>query len=170
MPIFSRFSCLSLIISPALVKSSPTVLTSAGAPDGKKYDVLKQKDQQMKQIHTFSIISGALVVSAALITGLAGADMTADRKHKSMMHAQKLDTNDDGAISLDELTTRQDRRFTKLDHDDNGMIEKREFNARLIAMFQRMDRDGDGVLRGDELPGHRYGGKTHLHGDKASDQ
>ena len=123
----------------------------------------------MKQIHIFSIISGALVISAALITGLASADMTTDRKHKSMMHAQKLDTNNDGAISLDELTTRQDRRFAKLDHDDNGMIEKHEFNARLIAMFQRMDRDGDGVLRGDELPGHRYGGKTHHHGDRAAD-
>ena len=123
----------------------------------------------MKQIHTFSIISGALVISAALITGLASADMTTDRKHKSMMHAQKLDTNDDGAISLDELTARQDRRFAKLDHDDNGMIEKHEFNARLIAMFQRMDRDGDGVLRGNELPGHPYGGKTHQQSDKATD-
>ena len=119
----------------------------------------------MKPIHTYSIISGALVVSAALITGLASADMTTDRIHKSMMHAQKLDTNDDGAISLDELTARQDGRFAKLDHDDNGMIEKHEFNARLIAMFQRMDRDGNGVLRGDELPGHRYGSKTHQHGD-----
>ena len=123
----------------------------------------------MRQIHTFSVISGALVVSAALITGLASADMTNDRKHKLMMHAQKLDTNEDGAISLDELTAHQDRRFTKLDHDDNGMIEKHEFNARLIAMFQRMDRDGDGVLRGDELPGHRYGGKTHQQGDKETD-
>ena len=123
----------------------------------------------MKQIHTFSIISGALVISAALITGLASTDMTTDRKHKSMMHAQKLDTNDDGAISLDELTARQDRRFAKLDHDDNGMIEKHEFNARLIAMFQRMDRDGDGFLRGDELPGHAYGRKTHQKSDKATD-
>ena len=115
----------------------------------------------MKQIHTFSVISGALVVSAALITGLTSADMTTNRKHKLRIHAQKLDTNDDGAISLYELTARHDRRFTKLDHDDNGMIEKHEFNARLIAMFQRMDRDGDGFLRGDELPSHRYGGKIH---------
>ena len=62
-----------------------------------------QKDQQMKQTHSFFIISGALIVSAALITGLASVDMTTDRKHKLMMHAQKLDTNDDGAINLDEL-------------------------------------------------------------------
>ena len=86
-----------------------------------------------------------------------------------MIHAQKLDTNGDGAISLDELTARQDRRFAKLDRDGNGMIEKHEFNARLIAMFQRMDRDGDGILWGDELPGHRYGGKTHQQGDEATD-
>ena len=86
-----------------------------------------------------------------------------------MMNAQKIDTNDDGAISLNELTARQDHRFAKLDRDENGTIEKHEFNARLITMFHRMDRDGDGVLQGDELPGHRYGRIQHQHGDKASD-
>jgi len=129
----------------------------------------KTERYQMKQKHTLSIMTGFLVVSALLITGLASADMTTDRKNKSMMHAQKLDTNDDGAISLDELTARQDRRFAKLDRDENGMIEKHEFNARLITMFHRMDRNGDGVLQGDELPGHRYGGRQHQHGDKPSD-
>ena len=89
----------------------------------------------MKQKHTLSIMTGFLVASAALITGLASADLTADRKKKSLMHAQKLDTNEDGAISLDELTARQNRRFAKLDHDKNGMIEKHEFNDRLIIMF-----------------------------------
>ena len=123
----------------------------------------------MKQKHTLSVMTGFLVVSAALITGLASADMTTDRKNKSMMHAQKLDTNDDGSISLDELTARQDRRFAKLDRDENGIIEKHEFNARLITMFHRMDRDGDGVLQGDELPGHRYGGNKLHPGDKPSD-
>ena len=115
----------------------------------------------MKQKHTLSIMTGFLVVSAALITGLASADMTADSKNKSMMHAQKLDTNDDGAISLNKLTTRQERHFAKLDREENGMIEKHEFNARLMTLFHRMDRNGDGVLRGDELPGHRSGGKKH---------
>ena len=114
-------------------------------------------------------MTGILVISAALITGLASADMTTDRKNKSTMQAQKLDTNEDGAISLDELTARQDRRFAKLDRDENGMIEKHEFNARLITMFHRMDRDGNGVLRGDELPSHRYGGKKHQHGNKSLD-
>ena len=120
----------------------------------------------MKQKHTQSIVTGFLVVSTAMITGLASANITTSHKSKSMMHAQKLDTNDDGAINLDELTARQDRRFAELDRDENGMIEKHEFNARLITMFHRMDRDGDGVLQGDELPGYRYGGNQHQRGDK----
>ena len=123
----------------------------------------------MKQKHTLSIMSGFLIVSAALITGLASANITTDSKNKAIMFAQKLDTNDDGAISLDELTTRQDHHFAKLDRDENGMIEKYEFNARLITMFHRMDRDGDGFLRGDELPGHSHDDEKHQRGNKASD-
>ena len=95
----------------------------------------------MKQKHTLTIMSGFLLVSAALIAGLASANIMTDRKDKSMMHAQKLDTNDDGAISLNKLTTRQDRHFAKLDREENGMIEKHEFNARLITMYRRMDRN-----------------------------
>ena len=122
----------------------------------------------MKQKNTLSIMTGFLLVAAALITGLASADIGVDRKNKSMMRAQKLDINEDGAISLNELTVRQDRRFAQLDCDENGVIEKHEFNARLITMFHRMDRDGDGMLRGNELPGHRYGDKKHQRGEKAS--
>ena len=123
----------------------------------------------MKQKHTLTIMTGFLLLSAALIAGLASANITTDRKDKSMVHAQKLDTNDDGTIRLDELTTRQNRYFAKLDRDENGMIEKHESNARLITMFHRMDRDGDGLLRGDELPGHSFGDKKHQHGNETTD-
>ena len=58
----------------------------------------------MRQKHTLSIMTGFLAVSATLITSLASAHMTPDGKNKSMMHTQKLDTNDDGTNSLDELT------------------------------------------------------------------
>jgi len=115
----------------------------------------------MKQKHALPVIAGLLVVSGTLIAGLASADMDDSHKSKSMMHAQKLDTNDDGAISLDELTARQDRRFAKLDRNGNGIIDKDEFNARLIAMFNRMDQDGDGLLRADELPGKQHGKKRY---------
>jgi uncharacterized lipoprotein YajG len=123
----------------------------------------------MRQEQTLTIMSGFLLVSAALIAGLASASITTGLKNKSIMHAQKLDTNDDGAISIDELTTRQDRQFAELDRDENGVIAKHEFNARLITMFHQMDQNGDGVLRGNELPGHSRSVKKHQHGNKASD-
>ena len=115
----------------------------------------------MKKKHTLPVIAGLLTVSAALIAGLASADMKFDHAKKSMMYAKKLDTNADGAISLDELTARQSRRFAKIDLNNNGLIDKGEFNAPLFAMFTRMDRNSDGFLRDDELPGHRDIRKNH---------
>ena len=123
----------------------------------------------MKKKHTLPVIAGMLTVSAALIAGLASAEIKPDRTKKSMMYAKKLDTNADGAISLDELTNRQDKRFAKIDQNSNGLIDKAEFNARLVAMFTRMDRNGDGLLRDDELPRQGYGKKhqhQHDHHDK----
>ena len=123
----------------------------------------------MKQERTLCIMTALLSASAALITGLASAEMSTKRKNNLTVQAQKLDTNDDGAISLDELTARQNRRFDRLDCDKDGMIEKREYSARMIAMFHRMDRNGDGMLRGDELPGQRFGGKKNQHGGISRD-
>ena len=122
----------------------------------------------MKQKQTLTIMSGFWLVSAALIAGLASANRTTDRKDKSVMNAQKLDTNDDGAISLDELTRRRDRQLAKLDRDENGMIAKHECNAWLITSFHRMDRNVDGVLRDNELPGPSRSGTKHQHGNNAS--
>ena len=101
----------------------------------------------MKQKLTIYIMTGFLAVSAALITGLAKANKTTDRMKTSMMHAQKHDTNDDGATRFDELTTCQNRHFAKLDRDENGIIENHEFNSLQITMFYLIDRDGDSVLR-----------------------
>jgi hypothetical protein len=111
----------------------------------------------MREKHTLPVIAGLLTVSAALIAGLASADMKSDRTKKSMMYAKKLDTNADGAISLDELTARQDRRFAKIDQNNNGLIDKDGFKARLVGMFTRMDQNGENMLRDDELPRQGYG-------------
>ena len=115
----------------------------------------------MRKEHTLPVIAGLLTVSAALIARLARANMKSDHTRKTTMYAKKLDTNADGAISLDELTARQDRRFAKIDQNNNGLIDKVEFNARLVTMFTRMDQNGDGLLRDDELPRQGYGKKHH---------
>ena len=130
---------------------------------------MKQKDYHMKQKHIMFIMTGFLVVSAALITGLANATIITEQKNKSLVQAQKLDTNDDGAISFDNPTARHDGRFADLDRDENRITEKHEFNPHLVNVFHRMDRNGNGILQDDELPGHRFGNKKHQCSDTASD-
>ena len=97
------------------------------------------------------LIGAGLLVSGGLIAGLANADMYPKTQKRAVIKAKKLDVNNDGLISLDELTNRQNRRFQKLDHNDDGQIDEAEFNARLVAMFNRMDSNSDGMLDDVEI-------------------
>ena len=111
--------------------------------------------------HYFPVLIGAgLLVSGSIITGLANAGMS-DASHKrDKFMAKKLDTNNDGMISLGELTSRQDKRFQMLDLNADGMIDKTEFNGRIVAMFEKMDHNGDGSLDDKEIrkmKRHNYG-------------
>jgi Ca2+-binding EF-hand superfamily protein len=63
-------------------------------------------------------------------------------------------------ISLEELTSRQDKRLQMLDLNADGMIDKTEFNGRIVAMFEKMDSNGDGSLDDKEIrkmKRHSYG-------------
>ena len=106
----------------------------------------------MKQKHTPTSLAVFLVVSTALVTGLTKADLTTDRKNKLVMHAQKLDANDDGAISFYKLTESQDRRFAELDRKENRIIEEHDFNARLITKFHWMNLNRVFVATSSHLP------------------
>ena len=105
----------------------------------------------MKQRYFPVLIGAGLLVSGSIITGLANADMS-DASHKrDKFMAKKLDINNDGMISLEELTSRQDKRFQMLDLNADGMIDKTEFNGRIVAMFEKMDSNGDGSLDDKEI-------------------
>jgi Ca2+-binding EF-hand superfamily protein len=118
------------------------------------------KEQPMKQRYFPFLIGAGLLVSGSIITGLANANM-GDASHKrGKFIAKKLDINNDGMISLEELTNRQDKHFQMLDLNANGMIDKTEFNGRMVAMFEKMDRNGDGSLDDKEIrkiKRHNYG-------------
>ena len=63
-------------------------------------------------------------------------------------------------ISLEELTSRQDKRYQMLDLNANGMIDKTEFNGGIVAMFEKMDSNGDDSLDDKEVrkvKRHNYG-------------
>ena len=109
----------------------------------------------------FSVLIGAgLLASGSIITGLANANMS-DASHKrDKLMAKKLNINNDGMISLEKLTSRQDKRLQMLNLNANGMIDKTEFNGRIVAMFEKMDSNGDGSLDDREtrkMKRYKYG-------------
>ena len=109
------------------------------------------------------LIGTGLLVTGALIAGLAYADMFPKTHKRALIKAKTLDVNNDGFISLDELTNSQNRHFQKRDCNDDGQIGEAEFNARLVAMFNRVDSNSDGMLDDVEISklSHRHSGKSH---------
>ena len=114
----------------------------------------------MKQLYFPVLIGFGLLVSGSIITGLANADMSGASHKRDKFMAKKLDINNDGMISLEELTSRRDKRFQMLDLNADGMIDKTEFNGRILAMFEKMDSNGDGSVDDKEIrkmKRHNYG-------------
>jgi len=105
----------------------------------------------LKERYLPILIGAGLLLSGSIVTGLANADIgDASHTHGKFM-AKKLDINNDGMISLEELTSSQDKRFVMLDLNADGMIDKTEFNGRIVAMFEKMDSNGDGSLDDEEI-------------------
>ena len=105
----------------------------------------------MKQRYFPGLIGAGLLVSVSIITGLASADMdyASDKRGKFM--TKKLDINNDGMISLEALTSRQDKRFQMLDLNADGIIDKTEINGRIAVMVEKMHRNSDGSLDDKEI-------------------
>lgn len=112
----------------------------------------------MKNLKLPIIFGVSLLVSGGLVAGLAVAK---DRgfgkdRHHGMFIAKKIDVNNDGIISRDEMLARQQNRFDMLDSNKDGMIAPAEYNAKMVSMFEKLDVNADGLLQPDELPRHHH--------------
>ena len=102
--------------------------------------------------HYLPILLGVgLVVSGSVIAELTSPNFDQQNYKRTVINAKRLDANNDGLVSLDELTNRQNKRFQKLDHNSDNLIDKNEFRAGLVAMFNRVDDNNDGMLDDDEI-------------------
>ncbi len=116
----------------------------------------------MKKISRSAILEIFLFISSALVVGLATTATFSEHKgfgYHGKINAVKLDSNNDDALSKDELLSHNTRRFTRLDSNKDGSISEDEFNAHLIVMFEAMDSNGDGMLKGNEMPKRHQGGR-----------
>ncbi len=133
----------------------------------------------MKTINKTAI---TLVATGVIGLGAIGATVIpAMAKHHGENYGDKraklaeMDTNGDGAVSLDELTaytaTEVKAKFAKIDANGDGAISLDESTAAATAKiekkFAKMDADGDGKVTKDELKAlKRKGKKGKRHHDK----
>lgn len=104
----------------------------------------------MKPFFLTTAIAAALVLNAADATA-AG--------HREAPDFATLDTDGNGALTLEELQAAGEARFAAVDTDGNGTVSAEELTAhmqsqaaeRVERMIARLDANEDGVLSMDEM-------------------
>ena len=121
------------------------------------------------------LISG-LTLIAAIAPALAqemGRDRMAppstraEAEARVKAHFAKLDTNDDGAVTVEERrtahekmrTAMQDKHFAMLDANKDGSINRAEFDAGHKAMKDRMSDHRGGAGEKGAMSGRERGGR-----------
>jgi len=97
------------------------------------------------------------IVAGALASALSTRAQGQERERSPEATFQRLDDDDDGALSPAELSMIARARFDQLDRDGDGVLNFDEFlemrsRRDPAATFRRLDTDGDGRIAGDELP------------------
>ncbi len=64
--------------------------------------------------------------------------------HKGKMF-EKMDTNADGVISLEEHAAKAERRFKKIDANGDGKVTKEEANNHHAAMKEKYKKHHEGM-------------------------
>ena len=74
---------------------------------------------------------------------------------KRMMHMMETyDTNNDGALTVEEVTAERAKKFKAFDKNADGTLDLNEYQAlwmdamrdRMVDRFQKHDNDGDGKI------------------------
>ncbi|MEX0327113.1 MAG: hypothetical protein AB3N07_00195 [Ruegeria sp.] len=82
--------------------------------------------------------------AALLVTGVAGAETTAELNEKEL---NAIDANNDGFLSRDEFNAFSDYAFQEMDEDKNGTLGLDEAKPFLdVKQFQDVDRNGDSFI------------------------
>ena len=94
----------------------------------------------MKKIHVFSVLAMVMAVSGAALAHPGGGRMF-----------DRLDTNNDGKVTLAEAQAGAQARFTALDKNKDGVISGDELGNGPHFMLKHADANSDGKITLAEL-------------------
>ena len=137
----------------------------------------------------YFLAPAAVMALATVIVALSGFANAQEQRPVAHEHfssdrmAQRFldlfDTDDNGTVSLDEITAEEGRLFVAADVDGDGTFSVDEFRRRghlfqqlrATTIFDMMDVNGDRMLTQDEItaPSARWFGRYDLNGDGAMD-
>jgi hypothetical protein len=93
------------------------------------------KEKPMKKIHMVPVFAFLMAVSGAALAHPGGGHMFA-----------RLDTNNDGKVTLAEAQAGAQARFTALDKNKDGVLTADELGDGPHFMMKRADANGDGKV------------------------
>lgn len=106
-----------------------------------------------------------LTIAALITLGLGGVTYTAmadNHRGGPVPKLEKVDLNQDGNISKDEVNAHRAERFTSADTNGDNLVTAEEFEAfaeaerarkqeeRRTRRFAKLDADGDGFITAEE--------------------
>ena len=101
----------------------------------------------------------ALCIACCAMTLTTGSVLAKSNDRGPRIDFDQFDSNGDGQVTREEAEQFHSERFARVDTDDDGYLSLEELTAeaatraaqRAEKMMQRMDTDGDGLLSEEDL-------------------
>ena len=81
----------------------------------------------------------------------AELDTEPEAAKQELEQIKKMDTDQDGTVTLEEFNANTTSRFQLMDKNSDGNISEDEYLATINKRFERMDLNSDGILQRKEL-------------------
>jgi hypothetical protein len=89
--------------------------------------------------------------AAPIVAGAPARPPAADERTREQRRFGRADRDNDGRVTLEEMTYGRRRAFARLDTDHNGQLSFEESAARLLQRFASADADHDRALNRAEF-------------------